>query len=69
MGSKGAQHLFCQLVGCVWREEAALGHFTNHWSSVSCGLRIPAALVTVNKMYVGRMSPAYLNKKPIPEAV
>lgn len=55
-GGKGAQHLFCQLVGRVWREEAALGHFTNHWSSVSCGLRILAALVTVNKMYVGGMS-------------
>lgn len=52
---KGAQHLFCQLVGCVWRRKQALGHFTNHWSSVSCGLRI-RTLVTVNKMYVGRGS-------------
>ena len=56
-GGKGAPHLFRQLVGCVWKEEAALGRFTSHWSSsASCGLQILAALVTAREMRVGGTS-------------
>lgn len=64
-GGKDARHLFRQVVGRVWKEEAALGSFTNHWSSsVSCGLQIPAALVTVNKMHVGGTSLTIRTRNP-----
>lgn len=55
-GGKGARRRLCQLLG-VFKEEAALGRLTNHWSSsVSCGLQILAALVTVKEMHIGGTS-------------